>query len=112
MCVDQSYCVPFPSSFYACFLPSSFVMAKPLISLPSFSHFAEVSSPFLQLAMCFFSRSSKKSEEQEEETPLQEADTGFPFFPSFFSLFFFPFSFLFLELSLSPLFFFYFFDRS
>ena len=68
-------------------------MAKPPVSLPSFSHFAEVSSPFLQLAMCSFSGSSKKSEEQEEETPLQEADIGFPFF-------------FFFELSLSPFFFF------
>ena len=70
---------PSPSSFYASFLASSFVTVKPLVSLPSFSHFAEVSSPFLQLAMCFFSGSSKKSKEQEEETPLQEADTGFLF---------------------------------
>ena len=83
---------PSPSSFYASFLPFSFVMAKPLVSLPSFSHFFEVSSPFLQLAMCSFSGSSKKSEEEEEETPLQEANTGFPYFPSF--SFFFPFFFL------------------
>ena len=76
-------------------------MAKPPVSLPSFSHFSEVSSPFLQLAMCSFSGSSKKSEEQEEETLLQEADTGFPYFPSF--SFFFPF--FFFELSLSPFFF-------
>ena len=92
MGVDQSYCVPFSFFFfYASFLPSSFVIAKPPVSLPSFSHFAEVSSPFLQLAMCSFSRSSKKSKEQEEETLLQEADVGFPFSPFFF------------ELSLSPL---------
>ena len=84
MGVDQSYCVPFPFFLYASFLPFSFVMAKPHVSLLSFSHFVEVSSPFLQLAMCSLSRSSKKSEQQKEETPLQEADTGFPSFPSFF----------------------------
>ena len=63
-------------------------MAKPPVSLPSFSHFAKVSLPFLPLAMCSFSGSSKKSEEQEEETPLQKADAGFPFFLSFFFFFF------------------------
>ena len=44
------YRVPFPFFFFFFFafvLPSSFVMAKPPVSLPSFSHFAEVSSPFL-----------------------------------------------------------------
>ena len=57
----------FPS-FYALPLSSS-SMAKPPVSLPSFSHFAKVSSPFLQLAMCPFLESSKKPEEQEEEAP-------------------------------------------
>ena len=61
-------------------------MAKPPVSLPFFSHFAEVSLPFLQLAMCFFSGSSKKSKEQEEEIPLQEADASFPPFFFFLSL--------------------------
>ena len=69
-------------------------MAKTPVSLPPFSHFAEVSSPSLQLAMCSFSGPSKKSEEQKEETPLQEADAGFTFSPPP------PF---FFELSLSPL---------
>ena len=71
-------------------------MVKPLVSLPSFSHFTEVSSPFLQLTMCSFSRSSKKSEEQEEETSLQKVDAGFPSTPP--TLFFF-----FLTKSVSPL---------
>ena len=86
-------------------------MVKPPVSLPSFSHFAKVFLPFLQLAMCSFSRSSKKSGEQEEETPLQEIDTGFPFFPLLFFIFFFflSFFFFFFELILSPLFFFLFF---
>ena len=70
-----------------------FVMAKPPVSVPSFSHFAEASSPFFQFVMCSFSESSKKSKEQEEEAPPQKADTGFPSFPFFFlysfSFFFF-----------------------
>ena len=78
---------------YASFLPSSSVMAKTPVSLPPFSHFAEVSSPSFQLAMCSFLGSSKKSEEQEEETPFQEVDAGFTFSPLFF---------FFFELSLSP----------
>ena len=85
-------CFLFFLSFYA-FLLSSSSMAKPLASLPSFSHFAKVSSLFLQLAMCPFLESSKKLKEQEEEFPPQEADTGFPFFllsfflpPLFFEL--------------------------
>ena len=85
-----------PSSFYASFLPFSFVMARPPVSLPSFSHFAEVFSPFLQLTMCSFLGSSKKSEEQEEETRLH---TGFPSFPSS------PFFFFFLTKYVSPFFF-------
>ena len=64
------------------------------LSLPSFSRYAKVSSPFLQLAMCPFLESSKKPEEQEEEVPPQEANTGFPFFLLFF------FSASFFELSL------------
>ena len=55
-------------------------MAKPSVSLPSFSHFAKVSSPFLQCAVCSYIESSKKSEEQEEEAPPQEVDIGPPFF--------------------------------
>ena len=72
-------CFLFFLSFYAIPLSSS-SMAKPPASLPSFSRYAKVSSPFLQLAMCPFSESSKKLEEQEEEVSPQEADTGFPFF--------------------------------
>ena len=49
------------------------------VSLPSFSHFAKVSSPFLQRAVCSFTESSKKSEEQEEGVLPQGADTGFFF---------------------------------
>ncbi|XP_075645357.1 uncharacterized protein LOC142616375 [Castanea sativa] len=49
-------------------------MAKPLVSFPSFSHFAKVSSPFC--AACSLIESSKKLEEQEEEAPPQEADTA------------------------------------
>ena len=41
------YYVPFPFFFFLSFLPSSFVMAKSPVSLPSFSHFVEVSLPFL-----------------------------------------------------------------
>ena len=67
-------------------------MAKTPVSLPPFSHFTEVSSPSLQLAMCSFLGSSKKSKEQEEESLLQEVDAGFTFPPP-------PF---FFELSLSP----------
>ena len=90
------------------FFPS--FMAKPPASLPSFSRFATVSSPFLQLALCPFPESSKKSEEQEEEASPQEAGIG--------SLSFFchssPFLF-FLTKSVLPfsfLFFFYFFLRA
>ena len=88
-------CFLFFLYFYALPLSSS-SMAKPPVSLPSFSRYAKVSSPFLQLAMCPFSKSSKKLEEQEEEVPPQEADTGFPF-SLFIFLFFFtasPFFFL------------------
>ena len=46
--------------------------------------------------MCSFLGSSKKSEEQEEETPLR---TGFPSFPSF------PFFFFFITKYVSPFFF-------
>ena len=64
----QASPLPFPS------------MAKPLVSLRSLSHFAKVSSPFLQRAVCSFTESSRKSKEQEEETLPQEADTIFFFF--------------------------------
>ena len=106
MGVDHSYCVPFPF-FLFCLFPAFFffVMVKPLVSLPFFSRFAEASSPFLQLAICSFSESSKKSKEQKEEAPPQEADTGFPSFPLFFFFILSFFFFFFLELSLSPFFF-------
>ncbi|XP_050241965.1 uncharacterized protein LOC126690893 [Quercus robur] len=51
-------------------------MAKPLASIPSFSHFAVGPSPFLQLALCSFPESSGKSGDQEEEALPQEAGTG------------------------------------
>ena len=88
--------------FYAPPLSSS-SMAKPPTSLPSFSHYAKVSSPFFQLAMCPFSESFKKLEEQEEEVPPQEADTGFTFSLLFF--FFLPPLPFFFKLSLFPPFF-------
>ena len=89
----------FPFSFFLSF-PTLFSfsssMAKPPVSLPSFSHFATGSSPFLQLALCHFPESSRKSEDQEEEALPQGAGIG-----SFFFFFFFfktksvlPFSFL------------------
>ena len=67
MGVDRSYYVSFSFLSFIVLLLSFSFMAKPPIALPSFSHFAEASSPFLHLAMCSFSESSKKSEEQEEE---------------------------------------------
>ena len=73
----QASPLPFPS------------MAKPLVSLRSLSHFAKVSSPFLQRAVCSFTESSRKSKEQEEETLPQEADTIFFFFSHFPTLHFF-----------------------
>ena len=72
---SQASPLPFPS------------MEKPLVSLRSLSHFAKVSSPFLQRALCSFTESSRKSKEQEEETLPQEVDTGFFFFFVFFSHF-------------------------
>ena len=69
----------FPTLFS---FPSS--MAKPPASLPSFSHFATSSSPFLQLALCSFLESSGKSGNKKEEALPQEAGTG-----SFFFFFFF-----------------------
>ena len=76
MSVDRSYCVSFFFLIYIYIYiyiyalplsPSS--MAKPLASLPFFNRYAKVSSPFLQLAMCPFSESSKKPEEQHEQVP-------------------------------------------
>ena len=74
MHVVQLYCVSSPSPF-----PS---MVKPPVSLPSFSHFAKVSSPFLQRVVCSFTESSKKSNEQKVGALPQEVDTGFFFFSS------------------------------
>ena len=88
MSVDHSYCVSFSFFlFFYTFSPPSSSMAKPLTSLPSFSRFAIVSSPFFQLALCPFPESSKKPEEQEEEVPPQEADTDSFFFLLSFFLF-------------------------
>ena len=42
-------------------------MAMPRVSLPSFSNFVKVSSPFFQHAMCSFTESSRKSKGQEEK---------------------------------------------
>ena len=83
-------CFLFFLSFYT-FSPPSSSMAKHPASLPFFSRFATVSSPFLQLVLCRFPESSKKPEEQEEEVPPQEADTGLLFFllSFFLPLFFF-----------------------
>ena len=83
-------CFLFFLSFYT-FSPPSSSMAKHPASLPFFSRFATISSPFLQLVLCRFPESSKKPEEQEEEVPPQEADTGLPFLllPFFLPLFFF-----------------------
>ena len=85
--------------FYALPLPLS-SMAKLLVSVPPFNHFAKVSSPFLQRVVCSLTESSKRLEEQEEEAPLQEADTGSPLFSFlFFFLSFFFFFFFFFYLS-------------
>ena len=65
-CRSSLLCFLFFLSFYALPLSSS-SMAKSPRSLPSFSRYAKVSSPFLQLATCPFLESSKKPEEQEEE---------------------------------------------
>ena len=74
-CCSPFTVLPPPSPF--CAFPSPFLpMAKPLVSFPSFSHFAKVSSTFLQRAACSLTESTKK---QEEEALPQEADTG-PFF--------------------------------
>ena len=66
-CRSFLLCFLFFLSFYIFSPPSS--MAKPPTSLPSFSRFTTVSSPFLQLALCPFPESSNKPEEQEEEVP-------------------------------------------
>ena len=77
-------CFLFLPFFSYTFSPPSSSMAKPPASLPSFSRFATVSSPFLQLALCPFPESSKKSEEQEEEASPQEANIGLLFFFLYF----------------------------
>ena len=70
MGVACPYCDFFPLCFFFFMYPLSFLpMVKPLVSLPSFSHFAKVSSPFLQRAVCSVTGFSKQSEEQEEEAP-------------------------------------------
>ena len=45
-------------------------MAKPLASLPSFSNFAKVSSPFFPCASYSFIESSERLEGREEELPM------------------------------------------
>ena len=69
--------------FYALPLPLP-SMAKLPVSVPPFNHFAKVSSPFLQRVVCSLIESSKRLEEQEEEAPLQEANTGSPLFFFFY----------------------------
>ena len=65
-CRSSLLCFLFFLSFYA--FPLSFSsMVKSPMSLPFFSRYAKISSPYLQLATCPFSESSKKPEEQEEE---------------------------------------------
>ena len=79
----------FPFPFFPSLRPSPFFyMAKPPASLPSFSHFAIGSSPFLQLALCSFPESSGKSGDQGEEALPQEASTGLFFSLPFFFFFF------------------------
>ena len=67
----------------------------------SFSHFATGSPSFLQLALCPFPESSRKSKDQEKEALPHEAGIGLLFF-SFFSVT--PLPFFFLRLSLFFLF--------
>ena len=96
-CRSFLLCFLFFPSFYA--FPLSFSsMVKPPVSLPSFSRFTKVSSPFLQLTMCPFLESSKKPKEQKGEVPPQEADTSFPFSSFYYFIYFLP-----------PIFFFFFF---
>ena len=55
-CKSSLLCFLFFFLFFCYALPlSTSSMAKPPASLPSFSRYAKVSSPFLQLAMCPFS---------------------------------------------------------
>ena len=93
-----------PFFFYALPLSSS-SMAKPPASLPSFSRYAKISSPFLQLAMCPFSESSKnqRSKKTRFRTRRPILVSPFPFF--FYFYFLLPLPFFFFELSLFPLFF-------
>ena len=88
-CRSSLLCFLFFLFFLIFFMPFPCLLLlwrSPPASLPSFSCYTKVSSPFLQLAICPFLESSKKLEEQEEEVPPQEADTGFPFFLLLFFL--------------------------
>ena len=81
------YTSPRPPSFFFFFL--IFPPFLPYFSLafsfygkapgifPSFNNFAKVSSHFLQHTVQSFTKSSEKSEGQEEEALPQGADTGF-----------------------------------
>ena len=100
--VNCFHCVSFFFLSFATLFSFSSSMAKPPASLPSFSRFATGSSPFLQLALCAFPESSKKSEEHEEEALLQEASIGLLFFSFLFFLSLLPFSFLFKTKSILP----------
>ena len=98
------YTSPRPPSFFFFFL--IFPPFLPYFSLafsfygkapgifPSFNNFAKVSSHFLQHTVQSFTKSSEKSEGQEEEALPQGADTGFltlSCFPNFICfLSFFP----------------------
>ena len=44
-------------------------MGKPSASLPSFSNFSKISSPFFQHALYPFTESSQRSEGQKDEPP-------------------------------------------
>ena len=82
--VNYFHCVSFFFLSFPTLFSFSSSMAKPPASIPSFSRFATGSSPFLQLALCPFPESSKKSEEKEEKAPPQEAGIGLLFFSFLF----------------------------
>ena len=88
-CCSPLLCFLLFPLFLMLFLCLFLSMAKPPVSLPSFSHFAKVSSHFLQHVVCSFAESSKKSKEQEEEAPPQEANTSPLPFLHFLALSFF-----------------------
>ena len=60
----------FPFSLPILLSVSFFFIAKPPVSLPSFSNFAKLSSPFFERALCPFIESFKRSKGWGEELPL------------------------------------------